>query len=251
MPEENTTAGTSIRISHHAYYIQMIAKLKEKNIARDLRSKGYTYSEIQKIVDVSQATLSNWLKTISLSNEQVNRILEKQELKRRLGNQIRKENTKNIILKLYQKSQLSIKKITKYDLLLIGTALYWAEGSKQNKKSVSQGLVFSNSDPKMILLYYKWLRICLEVNESEIYFEVYLHEDRNKSKNEIINYWSNILSVNSKKFDRIYIKKNSSKKSYSNREYFGLIRVIVKKSTNLNRQVSGYIIGICNKCGIV
>ena len=55
------------------------------------------------------------------------------------------------------------------------------------------------------------------------------------------------------KFDKIYFKKHVVKSTRHNTQesYHGLLRVRVKRSTNLNRKIMGWIDGICDKWGVV
>jgi len=131
---------------------------------------------------------------------------------------------------------------------LIGIALYWAEGTKQKEKSVSQSVVFSNSDPLMVDFFLRWLLRTINIPQEQIYFELVIHENHKNRHKEIINFWSKKLRLPKEKFDRIYLKKNLVKTVRKNllEGYFGLIRIRVRKSTNLNRKISGWTEGVCN-----
>src|SRR3972149_11 len=139
----------------------MKAKTSQKNKAIKLRKQGYSYSEIQKKVQVSQSSLSLWLNTIKLSNKQKDRLTRKGDKARKLGSASLKKSrilkTRDII----KKSSSEIKNINKENLMLIGTILYWAEGSKQKEHNPSKEVIFTNSDPKMIRIYLRWLKECL------------------------------------------------------------------------------------------
>jgi hypothetical protein len=62
----------------------------EKSIARDMRRNGHTYSEILNYLKkhygkVSKGSLSNWLRDITLTNSQMERIRQKEEEGKRKG----------------------------------------------------------------------------------------------------------------------------------------------------------------------
>lgn len=229
----------------------MKAKSRTKTKAIELRLQGLTYTEIQRQVPVSTATLSNCLHQVKLNQEQTKRIVSLQARKRQEGATLRKQDRLKRTEQTMNQAAQMISRLTIREMLLIGTALYWAEGSKQNSKSVSQGLIFSNSDPKMIALYYQWLISVFHVDQSQITIELYLHENKILRKKAIVQYWAQRLSLPEIKFDRIYIKRHTTSRPSSDREYYGLVRVVVKRSTNLNKQVAGWIHGICKQCGIV
>lgn len=135
----------------------------------------------------------------------------------------------------------------------MGIMLYWAEGSKQKESNISQGLIFSNSDPKMVQIFLKWLIECLEIPLSNINFDIYLHSDCENRAKEISGYWSKISSFPISKFGKIYYKKHKLKSNRKNKglNYFGLIRIKVSRSTDLNRKINGWIEGIYKQCGVV
>lgn len=131
----------------------MRAKHKEREEAISLRKSGLTYSEIRRQLNVSPSSLSNWLKHIALTTSQQERIAQLQEIKRVEGITKHKEKVARSSTQIKARAATEITPLSAKELLLVGTALYWAEGSKQTKKSISQGLIFNNSDAKMIQLY--------------------------------------------------------------------------------------------------
>lgn len=147
---------------------------------------------------------------------------------------------------IFQKSKKEIGHLSERELFLIGIALYWAEGSKQKPHFVSARVVFSNSDPAMLVLFLKWLRL-LKISPDRIAFELYIHETAKERVPEIQRFWSKTLKSSINKFSHVYLKKGNEKTNRRNigREYHGLIRVKISESTDLNRQISGWVLGIC------
>lgn len=229
----------------------MKALIAHKKHAILLRQKGLTYSEIKQIVPVSQASLSLWLHDVPLSSSQKNRIDKKMSESVLLGSQIRRQKylteTKDII----SEASAQISSISARELWLIGIALYWAEGTKQKSTNISQGVKFSNSDPNMIQIFVTWLIKIIKVPLDDIIYELYIHHSMSDQISNIVNYWSQALKQPVSKFDRIYLKHNSIIKNYPRQDYRGVMRVVVKRSTNLNRQISGWQNGITNNCRVV
>lgn len=223
----------------------------EKRKAIRLRVQGFTYSQILNKVKVSRSTLSVWLRNIQMTYQQKNHIKNLIN-KTRLNTQKQRKNLTRLSTKtIVENAKNEIVSVDINCFKLIGASLYWAEGSKQRNSNLSQGLIFSNSDPNMILLYLNWLKLVLHVKDENIILELYIHIGQLDKKNDFINYWSNKTKLPRSKFDRIYVKKHALSKKYSNNEYKGLVRIIVRKSSKLNRQVTGWIQGICQQCGIV
>lgn len=230
----------------------MIAKTAERLQAIELRKKGLSYSEILEYVHVSQSSLSLWLHNIKLSKKQTLRLTEKGNSARKLGSialrNYRLTKTKQII-----KNAISeINNISKHDLMLIGTTLYWAEGNKQKVHNPSASVIFSNSDPKMIRLYLKWLKVCLGITENQLSPEIYIHKTYKRSKEELINYWANKTGIPFSRFEKVYFKKNKTHSYRKNRglEYEGVLRIRVRKSTDLSRKIAGWTEGICIQSGV-
>ncbi len=228
-------------------------KVGLKNRAIKLRRKGFTYSEILKQVPVAKSTLSLWLRSVGLSKRQKQRISKKKLEAAKRGARARKTQRLILTKKIKDKAFSEIGKINRKELKLIGTVLYWAEGTKSKKHSPSVGAIFSNSDPLMIKLFLKWLDQSVKVSKSRIVFEIFIHENHKENTAKYKAYWSNVTGFSEAKFGKIYFKKNKirTKRKNIGSSYFGLLRIRVKRSTNLNRRIEGLIDGICHQCGVV
>lgn len=217
------------------------------NKAIILRKKGLSYSEILERIPVAKSTLSLWLKSVDLSKKQKQRLTDKKIASALRGaarkKEIRIQNTQII----FQEAAKDIKDISQRELFLIGAALYWAEGSKQKNHSVSNRVRFSNSDPKMIKLFLLWLNKICGINSSNIRCDLYIHEKANISNAK--SFWEKEINM---PIQGIYYKKSKiTKRKNIGNNYFGLVSINIKQSTNLNRKISGWINGICHYWGIV
>jgi len=224
----------------------MISKIKEKEKAIKLRKEGFSYSEILKEISVAKSTLSLWLRSVGLAKEQKQRITEKKIAAALRGAKAKKEQRIAITKEIKDKARKEIEEISRRDLWLIGTALHWAEGTKEKEDKPGTGIIFSNSDPKMILLFLKWLKIIFSINNSNLGYELYIHETANLRSAQL--YWSDILSIPVEKI-RVYFKKNkiNTKRKNTGDNYYGLVRIRVNKSSGLNRKITGWIEGICER----
>ncbi len=226
----------------------MIPKKKEKRKAIRLRRKGLSYREILEKVPVAKSTLSLWLRSVGLTKRQKQRLTEKKRKAALKGARKRREQRIKRTKKIKRKARKEIEKISKEKLKLIGAALYWAEGKKQKKYRTGASLSFSNSDSRMILLYTKWLKEVCSIPKSRLVYSLYIHESGNWQRAK--RYWANILSVQKNKIN-VYFKHNKIKSRRKKKKYYGLINIRVRRSTQLNRKVAGWIEGICKQCGVV
>lgn len=231
----------------------MVARSRDysqiKLTAIKLRWQGYSYSEIAKNISVSKSTLSLWLRDIVLSDISRKRINDRMRAGQPYGanaqKRLRIERTKSI--KLAARHEIS--SVSRAQMMLVGVALYWAEGSKQKENNPSQLVSFNNSDPQMIQVYLKWLTDCLGITKNRIAFEIYSHENIRNKEREVIKHWSNITGYPKRCFVKIRYKKNkrSGYRKNKGENYHGLLRVTVRKSTDLNRKISGWIEGMHRK----
>lgn len=219
----------------------MIKKEKEKKLAIRLRKKGLSYNEILKKVPAAKSTLSVWLQNIGIGKKQKQRLTLKRKLAQLKAQaacrKIRTDKEKAIITA----AKKEVGTISRKNLWLIGTILYWAEGTKQKKNNVSQRVSFVNSDPKMVILFDKWLREICSWKKENLIYTLYIHRTANKEKDR--KFWENLLKINIKK---IYFKTHTPRTNRENinKNYHGLLRIDARRSTDLNRKIQGWILGI-------
>lgn len=215
-------------------------QLKEKSI--ELRKEGKTYSEIMAVIPVAKSTISLWLQNVGLAKKQVQRITEKriegQKKAARAKRAIRERKQEQI----YLEAEKDIEHISKRDLWMIGVALYWAEGNKEKDYHPGSQVIFSNSDVRMIKVFMKWLKVCLNIQKEQIVFEIYLHESLKGSISKVIDYWSEQLKTPVTEFTRIYLKRNKINidRRYPDILYYGQLRVRVMSSSHILRRIEGW-----------
>lgn len=228
----------------------MTVKLAEKTQAVLLRKSGKTYSQILKEVKVAKSTLSIWLKDIGLSNAQKQNISLKRLEAQKRGAKAVKLRRLNEVEELNKIGIKEIGKISKRDLFLIGIAIYWAEGAKQKEGvNVSQCVDFSNSDPKMVLIFIKWLNKCCNLAEESLKFALRIHKSINLDVEKEIYWWKSYLGLNEKTLIKLTYKKDNFGTRRHIMNYHGQFSIKVCKSTKLNRRIAGWVSGI--NCGVV
>lgn len=227
-------------------------KSQHQELAIRLRKEGKTYGEILEAVPVAKSTLSLWLRSVGMAVLQKQRITQKRMEAQRKGALSRHVARMREIEDLLQVGQKEVKHITERELWLIGIALYWAEGSKQNASSISAGIQFGNSDVRMIRVFLRWLHF-LKIPMSDINFELYVHDNRKKDVPKFRAWWAQELDVEYALISRVYFKRDKphTKRTNVSDLYHGLLRIKVRSSTTLNRKVSGWIGGIVAACRFV
>ncbi len=226
----------------------MYAKIEEKKKAIEMRRAGKVYSEILEVVPVAKSTLSIWLREVGLAKAQKQRITRRRIAAQKIGAKAKHQyriERQNLI---WQTSKAEIGEITDRELFLIGTVLYWAEGSKEKTWKVGARLTFSNMDSGMAKVFLEWLKRVAKVPENMIVFDVYLHINHRSRSQEVMEYWRKVVGFKDSQNLRLYYKKISVKttnrKNIQPKTYFGLLRISVRQSSSLVRKIAGWTEGI-------
>lgn len=221
----------------------MISKITEKERAIALRRQGKTYNEILAEVSVSKSSLSLWLREVGMSDKQTQRLTAKRHAAQVRGGQRRREMRKVETEAIFHQAIEDVGPLSHRELFLVGIALYWAEGSKQKAHSPSVGVEFANSDPEMVTLFLAWLRNVIGANDQEISLTIHLHRDYLSRYEDIERYWLEVTKLPRSLVTKPVIKKHNPKTLRKNKglQYRGLVSIYVRRSTILNRRISGWI----------
>ncbi|MDO8497843.1 MAG: hypothetical protein Q7S61_04855 [bacterium] len=188
-------------------------------IARELRSKGYSYVEIARECHIAKSTAHSWTKKIKLSliiQNQLKDKLRKAREKALLANTTKRLHVKE---ELVRNSESTIDKITltKEIKKLVCAIFLWTEGGKLVGSHVS----FMNSDSLMIMLFLKLFRESFDLDEKKLRALVHIHSYHNDI--EVKKYWSEATAIPLTQFTKSYKKPNTRKRIRDN--YQGCIRI--------------------------
>lgn len=218
-----------------------MAKPQLRLQARLYRKDGDGIKTIAHRLKVSSSTVSIWCKDISLSESQIVE-LERRSRDPYYGQRLihlkklakKRESTKK---RLFNKCATEIGQLSKRDLFIAGIALYWAEGFKKDTQ-----VGFSNSDPNLISLWINWLEKCLDIPRTQLRFRVGLNESYKNVAMTIERYWQEELGVKADQFQKPFFQKVVWKKIYDHPEqYHGVLRIRVRKSSELLTKIKGWI----------
>jgi hypothetical protein len=225
--------------------------LREQAIS--LRIEGKSYNEILATIGVPKSTLSSWLRDVTLP----------QKAKERLDSRVRQGLLNGLIkrnkaqTKIAQERSSSTRAASKkeikdtlslYELKLLGTALYWAEGYKRTKvlngvERTAHTISFVNADPEMIALFIKFLVEVMEISSTSIRLYMRLYPQINEI--EAKKYWMKITGLDKKHFQKTtnIISKSSSGIRPFNRLPWGTLQVEVCDTKQFHR-LMGWIEGM-------
>ena len=218
-----------------------MAQIYLRDQARVWRKSGASLNEITHKLQVPKSTVRYWCRDITLSKQQQSKLFAKQKLGGVMSAE--KKRIKRIVStqKLLNEGIREIGNLSAREILLVSVALYWAEGYKKGNDSFG----FTNSDPKMIKFIINWLINIYGIPKSEIAPRVCINQTHKYRIATINKFWSQTTGIPLLYFSKPTFIKVVNKKKYLNRsDYYGTLRIKVRKSTNFKRKIMGWIEGI-------
>jgi len=203
---------------YYGYITYMAYPIEIRQLAINLRKKGYSVKEIAKRLNISVGTSSVWTQSVVLDIKAQKTIQHKEARARLLAAQSRKKKKQQLIFQLNKHCDKSLKQLSynKNMYKLLCSFLFWTEGNKETSH-----VSIINSDPQLIRLFLFLLRKGFNIDERKLRAMVHVHEyhDGNKIK----EYWSNITEIPLKQFSKNYQKPHTGKRKREN--YMGSIRI--------------------------
>lgn len=220
--------------------------IKDRELVRSLRKKGYSLNQIVKEARIPKSTIRGWIADLTLTPEQRTklRVAANESLQSgRINAQKKFRQIRSLREKeLYSEGKKETEKLTQRELFLAGIALYWAEGFK-NKYEKRLG--FCNSDPNMIKFYIYWLEKALGVSRDQITARLSINVTHKERESEILNFWVQATGVPTSSFTKTFYQNSVTKKRYEDRnKYFGVLRLHVKESLDHLLKMRGWIAGL-------
>jgi hypothetical protein len=209
-----------------------------KSQAIELRRSGQSIKSIAYQLSAAQSSVSIWVKGVKLSENQRNKLKQNthspETVEKRKQTRLKNEKAKREIV--INSAQSIVGKVTEREMRLIGSALYWAEGSK-SKRNVQ----FTNGDPNMIKLMMHFFRDVCKVREEKFRCHIHIHESLDVEKAE--KHWQKITGIKKSQFYPTYNKPNKSSKGTRNSLPYGVCGVHVL-DTHLFLNIQGWTRGI-------
>lgn len=221
-----------------------MAKSKQKFEAIKLRKTGESIKVIARKLDVSPGSVSVWCRNVKLSKDQIieleKRARDPNYGKRLLNSTKQRAEKERKIKKLLEEGIREVENLSKRELFLVGIALYWAEGFKKDTQ-----VGFANSNSGMINVYLKWLYACCGIRVQDLIPRVTLNISHKHRIDEVQKYWSESTRIPLESFRKPFFQKFMWKKIYENpNDYYGVLRIKVRRSTDFLRKIHGWIEGL-------
>ncbi len=184
-----------------------MSRIKDRQKAIELRKQGKTYTQIREILGISKSTLSDWLSKYPLTEKQIEILQKTHQFNRQIGiekTRIVKQKKREARIKAtYENQKTYWDRLSKRELEIAGTFLYWGEGAKNMKGPIS----INNTDPEVLKFALFWMIHGLEIPKEKIKITLHLYKDMNIQKE--MSYWSSELKLPLSQFAKPYIKEST------------------------------------------
>lgn len=215
----------------------------EKDAVEKLRKKGLTYAEIRAIHPIPKSTLSVWLgeKYPAFFDEDA-RLEHLRKIRTLSAVKLRRDKIARDTVHAARgtaTAQILPTENIEFQKALL-SMLYWAEGTKHK---ATAGLIFANTDPRLVLLYISMLRNCFEIDEKKIRVRLHIHYYHKKEESR--RYWSRLLNVPESQFGKLWIKPRSKTKKF--RQNFKGICIVKYGGVGLLKEVLALGEAICDR----
>ncbi len=183
-------------------------KKNERDEARRLRQKGHSIYEIMDKLGCAKSSVSIWVRDIQLTTKQKKRLSKKGQslraIEARRVNRLRNEKAQRNLH--YIQAQQSVKALSKSELTYLALGLYWGEGSKTSRGSVS----FCNADPQTIQVMKRFYMDVCDVPASKFHVRVAIHPHLDVLRAE--KYWEKISGVPRTQFQKTTMQQSRASK---------------------------------------
>ena len=206
--------------------------------ARKLRAtEGLALNEISKKLGVSKSSVSNWVRDVILTNEQIQKLNEQNPLynKSISGGKARSKYFRDL-RKSYQQNGKDKAKQRSW-LHTTGCMLYWAEGGKG-----STSVIFSNSDSEMMKIFLRFLQEEMFVCKNKIVLSVNVHLNNGLTLEQVEQYWLKELKLPKECLRKSIVSKlpKTSSGKKKNKLPYGVARIVVH-DVEILQHISGAI----------
>ncbi|GLW97561.1 helix-turn-helix domain-containing protein [Microtetraspora sp. NBRC 16547] len=212
--------------------------------ARELRAQGHTYLEIAQKLGVSKSSVSLWVRDLPREG----RLSYEESRKRNDEGRRRYWERERPIREARRQAEIDaaareIEALSNREILMLGAMAYWCEGSKNKPHYRYDRVAFINSDPGLIKFYLRFLQVA-GVRQEDLIFRVMIHETADVEAAH--EFWREVSGADTRLFGKPTLKRHNPKTVRHNvgDDYHGCLRVDVRKSAPLYRQIEGWMKGM-------
>jgi hypothetical protein len=208
--------------------------------ARDLREQGLDYEQIVAELGVSKSSVSLWVRDLPRPPG-----LSYEECRKRSADGVRRYWEAERPIREAEREAAraaaadQIGQLSDREIIIAGAIAYWCEGAKNKPYRRSDRVSFMNSDPRLIKFFLRFLAAA-GISQGQLIFRVFIHESADVG--EAQRFWLDVTRSRPDQFRRPALKRHNPTTTRRNRggDYRGCLRVEVRCSTGLYRQIEGW-----------
>ncbi|NUT34528.1 MAG: helix-turn-helix domain-containing protein [Hamadaea sp.] len=210
--------------------------------AIDLRNAGHSVPGIAEELGVSRSTAYQWTKHIPLVQDTAE--AERRKRHSKMMTDARWERHR--LDRDEQRHRMAVESagmvgaLGERDLLLLGSVIYWCEGSKSKPWRRAEQVHFVNSDVRLIRLFLRFVEAAGHCRE-ELGYRVAIHETADHEA--AVRWWAGQIGIDPASFMPTSLKHHDPKTNRRNQGegYHGCLNILVRKSGDLYRRIESVI----------
>ncbi|MEV2236966.1 helix-turn-helix domain-containing protein [Micromonospora sp. NPDC049891] len=208
-----------------------------------LRSTGHPVPEIARRLGVSRSTAYLWVRHIPLERDPEEGPESRRQHARTMAEArwaAHRRARDEAQGEVHAVAAQLVGQLDERDLLLIGAAVYWCEGTKSKPWRRDDHVQFVNSDPGLHSLFLRFLEVC-GVDRAVPTYRVSIHETADPDA--AAEWWAAELGLPRERFRRATLKKHNPTTVRRNTgdEYRGCLVINVPRSRELYWRIEGMI----------
>ena len=221
-------------------------------MALKLRADGYSVVDIALELGVAKSTAYQWVKHLPLDRDsEVQRARRREHSKRMTDAQWEPHRQARDAARVTTMAATAnwVRSLRYRELLLVGAAIYWCEGSKAKPwRPTDFRMRFINSDPMLVLLFLRFVE-ALGVRRSSLRFRVSIHETADVDAAG--RWWADLVGVPVEDFQRPTLKRHSvvGNRHNTGDGYRGCLAIEVPRSRQMYWKVEGIMRGMAREDG--
>jgi transcriptional regulator with XRE-family HTH domain len=208
--------------------------------ARNLRNQGLDYKRIAAELGVSKSSVSLWVRDLPRPER-----LSYEECRKRSAEGVRSYWAAQRSIRAAEREAMrtaaaaQIGELSDREVLIAGAIAYWCEGAKNKHGQGNDRVIFTNSEPALVLLFLRFLD-AVGVDRSSVIYSVQIHESANVEAAQ--RFWLDVTQADPAQFRRPVIKRHNPKTIRKNTgsDYHGCLRMDVRRSSKLYRKIEAW-----------
>lgn len=219
--------------------------------ARALRLDGWSVTDLAAELSVAKSTVSLWVRDLPLDRGSARARRRREHAammaEARWGEYRRYRDDCRAATQ--HEASLAVGPLTDREILHLGALIYWCEGGKAKPWREHCGVQFINSDPQLIALFLRFLRVA-GVADDRLRFRVHIHEDADVSA--AVTWWANVVGVAPATFQPAVLKRHNPRTVRKNTgdDYRGCLVVVVSRGRELYWRIEGLVAGVAGPTSI-